>query len=101
MVLRQDRLDGMDVEKLKPKRALVPRLADFVTKDPSLKVQDAFDRVVVDSGAGGVNDVLARMAVSNFDELEERRRLIKYDQLWERAEKAYAASKKSAVLPTT
>jgi len=92
--IRQDRLDKMQPDKLQSKRALVPRLAEAVTQEPWLKLQQSFDRVSIEEDLGEVDTVLARLAISNFDESVERQRLIKYDKLWERAELAYAEKKK-------
>ena len=91
--LRQDRLDKVDPEKIKSKKALIPRFKDLPTNEPSLKHQDAFDRIEVDRELGGVSDVLPRMVVSNLDELIERQRLLRYDKLWQRAEEAFTKKK--------
>eukprot|EP01041_Mallomonas_annulata_P004693 gene4693-9301_t len=93
--LRQDRLDKMNLDRHIPTKALVPRLAEMVTNEPSQRFQESFDRLQLDPYIHiGVDNTLAKMAVSNFDEFCERQRFIKYDKLWERAEAAYAERKR-------
>jgi hypothetical protein len=95
LALRQDRLDQMDLDRHRPQRVLVPRLAE-ISKNPILHLQEAFERLQLDpyQSSQPVDDTLAKIAVSNFDEWAERQRFIKYDRLWERAEAIYAEKKR-------
>jgi hypothetical protein len=43
-----------------------------------------------------INDDLVRIAISDFEEVQERHRFLKYDLIWQRAENAYADAHKSA-----
>lgn len=93
--IRQDRLDKMNVDRLFPSRALVPRL-QFVDQTPNTKLDEAFSSIILVGDLTLLNTAVAKMAVSNFDEVAERERMIRFDLLWERAEKIYTDRKKVA-----
>ena len=97
--VRENRLDKLDVESLQPKKALVPRL-QFVNWKPEEHVYKQFDKVDIHKQKGQrkpVRQILAKVAASDFDEVKERQRFLKYDNMWERAERAFMDRKKGSI----
>lgn len=44
-----------------------------------------------------VKDRKVRIAMSDFEEVAERQRFLKYDMIWQRAEEAFVQKKKSVI----
>lgn len=97
MELRLGRLDNVAPESL-PKKALVPRLRMMNTK-PANDLIRMFKAIQPEKKDvpehARVFDKLVEIAASDFDEVNERQRFLKYDNMWSRAELAFAAKKKS------
>jgi hypothetical protein len=101
--LRKERLKKLTEESHLFKTALVPRLkeidrtqVDFLSK--------AFERIKPDDGeaieSGNKNktkDRIIRVAMSDFEEVFERQRFLKYDLMWQRAENAFIEKKRLAM----
>jgi hypothetical protein len=103
--VRQNRLRKVDEQYLKSERAFIPRLQLKDVRDiPDNHLERAFNRIEVDDDyssnakydAGEVDTMLAKILVSDFEESKERQNMMKYDRMWERAEKAYVDKKKKA-----
>ena len=103
--VRENRLRKVDDQYLKSERAHIPRLQLKDQRDiPARHLERAFNRIEVydnyDSNdkydAGEVDNMLAKIMVSDFEEAKERQNLMKYDRMWERAEAAYVKKKKKA-----
>jgi hypothetical protein len=97
--VRDNRLEKLDVEALQPKNAVVPRL-QFINWKPENSLKAQFDKVDTKVQKGQrkpIRQVLAKVAVSDMDEVRERQRFLKYDNMWERAERAFIDKKKSAI----
>lgn len=103
--VRENRLRKLDDQYLKSERAFIPRLQLKSEKDiPDNHLERAFNRIEVFDdyssnatyNAGEVDTMLAKILVSDFEENKERQNMMKYDRMWERAEKAYVDKKKKA-----
>jgi len=97
--VRENRLEKLDVEALQPKNALVPRL-QFVNWKPDNQIYNQFEKVDIHKQKGQrkpVRQILAKIAASDLDEVKERQRYLKYDNMWERAERAFIDKKKAGV----
>jgi hypothetical protein len=83
--VRENRLDKLDVEALQPKTALVPRL-QMVSWKADNEIFKQFEKVDIHKQKGQrkpVRSILAKVAASDFDEVKERQRFLKYDNMWE------------------
>eukprot|EP00602_Paraphysomonas_sp_CaronLab_P005489 CAMPEP_0185023260 /NCGR_PEP_ID=MMETSP1103-20130426/5945_1 /TAXON_ID=36769 /ORGANISM="Paraphysomonas bandaiensis, Strain Caron Lab Isolate" /LENGTH=750 /DNA_ID=CAMNT_0027555765 /DNA_START=339 /DNA_END=2591 /DNA_ORIENTATION=- len=111
--VRENRLKKVSEDYLKSTRARIPRLQlKDVGSIPTNHLQRAFNNIVpVDADdeqvhaetdakykydAGYVDDMLAKIVVSDFEETKERQNMMKYDRIWERAEAAYVERKKKS-----
>jgi hypothetical protein len=98
LFLRQERLKNMKEESHQFKKAVVPRLR-FMNNKIHDVMSKAYERLQIDPAelrdVDRVNDDLVRIAISDFEEVQERHRFLKYDLIWQRAENAYADAHKS------
>lgn len=107
--IREIRLKDIDEQSLKSDLAKIPRLQLKTAQSIAAHhLNDIYKKIVPDNdehiGAGlvpklrphrGVIDnKMARIAISDFEEAIERQNMIKYDRLWARAEAAFVANKK-------
>ena len=100
---RQNNLERLTDAHLKSSRALVPRLA-LKDADPSVHLTKALRKIEKhretpinpDDDEQVDKAVLQSLVVSNFEEAVERQRFLKYDNIWGRAEKAFAEKRKKA-----
>jgi hypothetical protein len=94
--VRETRLEKMDVEGLKSKNALVPRLK-IVDYKAEKYMSKTFQKIEIEREIGEtkkVRTLMARLAVSDIEEIQERSRFLKYDKMWERAEEAFLQKKR-------
>lgn len=98
-VTRRERLDRVDLEKVTSKHALVPRINNIsnnLTEENYLR--KVFFAIKPDADHGDLKKVrrtLARIATSDFEEIQERQRFLKYDLIFARAEQAFIEKKKA------
>lgn len=87
----------MDESVLRPKNALVPNL-QLISVAPANHLQPTFENIQPDKSHGPTDQVkmlAIRAAVSDFEEVIERQRYLKYDLIWKRAEDAFRQKKRA------
>lgn len=98
--LRKERLGQLTLDNHLFKKAVVPRLR-IPNNNSNEYLRKAFDRIKPDPGEVDVDDVvdedLLKILLSDFEEIKERQRFLKYDKIWQRAEDAYANNRSAAV----
>ena len=96
-VIRAQRLSRMDETVLKPKNARVPHLQLLSVKpqDHLTPVFEAIQPNKADGPSDQVNVNFLKATVSDFEEVLERQRFLKYDMIWQRAENAFAVKKRA------
>lgn len=103
--IRAERMAALKPDKHLYKKALIPRLKNLNNK-LFTNYKDAYERIqpderlivngVISNSVDAVNETLLKLALSNFEEVHERSRLLKYDLIWQRAEDAFINAQKSA-----
>lgn len=98
--LRKERLNNLTAESHLFKKAVVPRLR--VPNNSSNEfLRKAFERIRPDSGEveeeEQVDENLLKILLSDFEEVQERQRFLKYDRIWQRAEDAYVGNRTAAI----
>ena len=97
--VRENRLEKLNVETLTPKNALIPRL-QLVNWKPEKGLTKKMENIQINVQKGQhrpVRRILANIAVSDMEEVQERQRFLKYDNMWARAEQAFLDRKKEGV----
>ena len=98
--LRKERLNNLRDENHHFKKAMVPRLRipNNTTNELLHKafshIRPERDEVEVEDK---VDEKLLRILLSDFEEVQERQRFLKYDRIWQRAEDAYKGNRSAAV----
>jgi hypothetical protein len=98
MKTRTFRLKETDLNLYKPSKALVPRLG-LISTEPVTHLTKKYNLIqpdVEDGHLGRIRRMLPRIVASDFEEVFERQRFLKYDRVWQRAEEAFF-HKKSAI----
>jgi hypothetical protein len=98
--LRAERLKNMTEDKYMFKKAAVPRLR-LLNNKPVDSLSKAFDRMrpekaVNEHDVNYINNDFMKLAISDFEEIQERQRFLKYDMIWQRAETAFLNNRRSA-----
>lgn len=96
-------LERLTDQHLTSSRALIPRLA-LKDAEPTIYLTQALKKIEkhrenpinVNDDAEVDKAILQGLAISNFEEAVERQRFLKYDNIWGRAEKAFAEKRKKA-----
>lgn len=106
---REARIRGIKDEDLVQEHIKIPRLKlDSKDEIPVKRLQNVFNKIhpqedehlgiglpdELKPNRGFVDNLLAKIAVSDYEEAAERQKVIKYDKLWERAEAAFIEAKK-------
>lgn len=96
--VRAARMQDLTIDKHQFKKAVIPRLR-VIDNSAVSHLSDAFKRIKpdeddIENGDYNIDDHVLRLALSDFEEVHERQRFLKYDQIWQRAEEAFAARKK-------
>ena len=97
-VVRDRRLEKMESTVLQPKLTRVPHLQNIEVH----KVQhlsEVYRGIRPDASDGrtdGVKTMFVKAAVSDFEEVVERQRYLKYDEIWRRAESHFSQKKRAA-----
>jgi len=97
-VVRDRRLTKQTEEILRPKNAVVPHLK-MVDVHPMNHLSDIYGKIRPDASDGrtdGVKTIFIKAAVSDFEEVVERQRYLKYDAIWKRAESHFIEKKRQA-----
>ena len=94
-IVRDRRLEKVDAAVVRPKNALVPRLA-IVPLEKETHLTEVYRRVKADPADGPprVKQLFLKAAMSDYDEVKERQRFVKYDNIWARAEAAFIQKKR-------
>jgi hypothetical protein len=98
-VTRESRLSRVPIqnEEIVTKH-LVPRIkASMVNSEPVKYLTNALKKIKPDKENGKVKkpkNILLRLAVSDFEEVKERQRFLKYDLIWQRAEELFSQKKR-------
>ena len=97
-VVRERRLNKAEATILQPKLTKVPHLQNIeVHKQQHLS--EVYDRIRPDDSDGkplGLKNMFLKAAVSDFEEVIERQRYLKYDEIWKRAESHFSEKKRAA-----
>jgi hypothetical protein len=96
-VIRERRLKNQDEHVLRPKHALVPNLQN-IPIHPMKHLTEIYEHVVPDPSLGNPNLVkldFLKAAVSDYEEIVERQRYLKYDLIWKRAESHFSNKKRA------
>ena len=96
-VVRELRLNRMDESVLRPKSTLVPHL-QLLSVAPAKHLQPTFENIIPDKSFGPTDQVkilAIKAAVSDFEEVIERQRFLKYDAIFKRAEDAFRSKKRA------
>ena len=95
-IIRAQRLNRMDESVLKPKNARVPHL-QLISTRPQEHLAPVVDNIhpehVRPQDKVTINFV--RATASDFEEVLERQRFLKYDAIWQRAETAFSMRKRA------
>jgi hypothetical protein len=98
--LRTERLHGITEENHKFKKAVIPRLR-VPNNNTNEVLRKAFGRIRPERGEVErdemVDEKLLKLILSDFEEVQERQRFLKYDRIWARAEEAYIGHRSAAV----
>jgi hypothetical protein len=98
--LRKERLGNLREENHHFKKAVVPRLRVPNNAQNEL-LRKAFGRIRPERGEvveeDQVDEKLLKILLSDFEEVQERQRFLKYDRIWARAEEAYIGNRSAAV----
>lgn len=98
-VIRESRLARVPLqnEEIVTKH-LVPRIKiSMINSEPVNYLSNALKKIKPDKENGKVKkpkNILMRLAASDFEEVKERQRFLKYDLIWQRAEEAFSNKKK-------
>jgi len=95
-IIRDRRLAKVDDTILQPKTALVPVLQNIPIHKMD-HLQNIYDHVVPQEDEGAFDDIkfdFLRAAVSDFEEVVERQRYLKYDLIFKRAEGHFQEKKR-------
>lgn len=97
--VRSNRLDRASEDMYVSKKALVPHLRalDKSTESGITQVFNLIQPDLENRDTKRIKRLLPRLAISDFEEIRERQRLLKYDLIWERAETAYNNKKKGVI----
>ncbi len=97
-VVRNERLGRIDIQKITPYNALIPRLKTMATNiNEETYLRKTFNLIKPDPDLGDIKRVkrlVPRIAVSDMEEVKERQRYLKYDLIWARAESAFIKKKR-------
>lgn len=100
LFLRRERLDNIREDNHHFKKAVVPRLRVPNNKSNET-LRRAYGRIRPERGEVPademVDEKLLKLILSDFEEVQERQRFLKYDRIWARAEEAYAGNRTSAI----
>jgi hypothetical protein len=89
---RKFRVDNIDMSKVFPSKALIPRLMANSNANPTEHLEDLLLQIRADPEDGDIKRVrrrMAKVAVSDMEEAQERHRFLQYDKIWEDAENAF------------
>ena len=95
-IVRDRRLEKVGEVVLRPKNALVPRL-QIVPTFKETHLSEVYSNIKADPADGDtkrVKQLFLKAAMSDFDEIKERHRYVKYDAIWARAENAFIQKKR-------
>ena len=96
-VIRERRLKIQDENVLRPKNAIVPTLQN-IPIHPIKHLTAVYEHIEPDPALGDTSLVktqFLKAAVSDYEEIVERQRYLKYDQIWKRAEALFASKKRA------
>ena len=98
-VTRENRLSRVPIQNEEVvTKHLVPRIkASMVNSEPVKYLANALKKIKPDKENGKVKkpkNILLRLAVSDFEEVKERQRFLKYDLIWQRAEELFSQKKR-------
>jgi len=96
-IIREARLNRMDESVLKPKNARVPHL-QLISVKPADHLRPVFSHIEALPKNGPTDKIVMgsiHAAVSDFEEVAERQRFLKYDAIWQRAENAFRQKKRA------
>ena len=100
LFLRRERLDNIREDNHHYKKAVIPRLRVPNNKSNET-LRRAYGRIKPGRGEVAPEDMvdekLLKIILSDFEEVQERQRFLKYDRIWARAEEAYVGNRSSAV----
>jgi hypothetical protein len=101
LLVRSERLKNLNGENHHFKKALIPRLK-LPNNAPNEVLSKAFLRIRPDKGdnvekGDRVDEKLLKVILTDFDEVVERHRFLKYDRIWVRAEAAFIGGRTAAV----
>lgn len=103
LYLRQERLKNMRPERVPVSKAMVPRLR-LLNNKAYTKMTEAFERLKPEKALvrdeDKINNELVQIVLSDFEEVKERQRFLKYDLIWQRAENAFSDASRSAAEKT-
>ena len=98
--VRKERLLNLTVDNHLFKKAVVPRLR-IPNNTSNEMLRNAFGRIKPERGeveeGDEVDENLLSVMLSDFEEVQERQRFLKYDRIWQRAEDAYVGNRSAAV----
>ena len=96
--MRERRLAKQEGDVLRPKNALVPNLQN-IPIHPMKHLTEVYEHVEADPMLGDTTKVkhdFLKAAVSDYEEIVERQRYLKYDLIWKRAEAMFVQKKRAA-----
>jgi hypothetical protein len=96
-IVRERRIVKQTEAVLRPKLTLVPHLQS-IDSHPVKHLTAVYDRIRPDASDGrtdGVKTMFIKAAVSDMEEVVERQRYLKYDDIWKRAEGHFIDKKRA------
>jgi len=99
-VVRERRLTKAEASILQPKLTRVPHLQNIEVHQQQ-HLSEVFNRIRPDESDGkalNLKTMFLKAAVSDFEEVVERQRYLKYDEIWKRAESHFSLKKRAAKL---
>lgn len=96
-IIRERRLKNQDEHVLRPKNAIVPNLKN-IPIHPMKHLSEVYEHIDPDPSLGDTTLVKTQFleaAVSDYEEIVERQRYLKYDQIWKRAEGFFSNKKRA------
>jgi uncharacterized short protein YbdD (DUF466 family) len=96
-IIRERRLKNQDEHVLRPKNAIVPNLKN-IPIHPMKHLSAVYEHIDPDPSLGDTTLVKTQFleaAVSDYEEIVERQRYLKYDQIWKRAEGFFSNKKRA------
>ena len=97
-IVRERRMVKQQETVLRPKLTLVPHLQNIDTHSMThlTAVYSSIKPDASDGRTDGVNTMFVKAAVSDYEEIVERQRYLKYDEIWKRAESHFIDKKRAA-----